>query len=65
MNEVDITLAKAKYRPKNCRRLKRQFDPEGGTLVFMAGGFGAKSSNQGTANRGQTIRPRRRSYGPW
>ena len=65
MNELDVTLTKAKYRPRNFRLLKRNFDPEGGTKVFNMGRFGAKSSNSGTASKVKTLAPRKKAYGPW
>lgn len=64
-NEVDTTLTKAKYRPRNFRLLKRQFDPEGGTKVFAAGRFTSKTANQGTSSKVKTLKPRKRAYGPW
>ncbi len=56
---------KFKYRNPNRKRLKRPFDPEGGTLVFQAGSFKSKTANQGTADKTKTIAPRRKAYGPW
>lgn len=64
MNEVNITLTKAKYRPSNFRLLRRAFDPDGGTKVVQTG-FASKTANQGTKNKVKTLKPRRRAYGPW
>lgn len=67
---IDITLSKVKYRNPDHRVLRRQgIDtlPEG-TRVFRAGRFGSKSSNGRPPNAvkdGQTLRPRRRAWGPW
>lgn len=67
---IDITLSKLKFRNPDFRTLRRQgIDtlPEG-TRVYKAGRFGSKSSNGRPANApkdGQTLRPRRRAWGPW
>lgn len=68
MNEPVAIPLKLKYRNKDFRRVKRQWDPEGGTLLFQAGTFKSKSSNQGgnkhkTPNQGWGIR--RTAYGPF
>jgi hypothetical protein len=73
---VDITLAKAKYRPTNRRlNLRDKIDPHcnmgaselcpKGTWTYMSGSYTSKSSNAGTASKVKTIAPRRRAYGPW
>lgn len=56
---------KLKYRNPQSRRLKRPFDPEGGTLVFKAGRFSSKTANQGTASKVKSLAPRRKAYGPF
>lgn len=62
---IDVTLTKAKYRPRSFKLLKRNFDPEGGTKVALQGSYTSKSSNQGTKTKVKTLRPRKRAYGPF
>lgn len=62
---IDITLAKAKYRPTNHRVLHRQqLDPPEGTRVVVTG-FASKTANAGKANKARTLAPKQRAYGPW
>jgi hypothetical protein len=56
---------KLKYRNPNSRRLRRQFDPDGGTLVFNGGTYKAKTSNSGHSIKPKTLIPRKRAYGPF
>ena len=56
---------KLKYRNPNQKRLRRPFDPEGGTLIFKAGRFGASPVSGVEKKKVVSIRPRRRAYGPF
>lgn len=47
------------------RLLHRQFDPPEGTWTFVGGTYKSKTANSGTANKVKTLRPRKRSYGPF
>lgn len=65
--EIDISLAKLKYRNPSKRWLRRdKIDPEFGTWTFNAGRFKSPGNNSGTKYRKsrKTLRSRRRAWGP-
>lgn len=58
---------KAKYRIPGRVLHRNGIDPPEGTGVYSAGKFKSKTSNAGKAEKGkgQILKPRRKSYGPW
>lgn len=68
---IDITLTKEKYRFDGGRWIWREHCegrmgiPKPGTRVFSAGRFGAKPRTNPAKGAINTIKPRRKAYGPW
>ena len=71
MPAVDVSLAKAKYRTRNRRYLHRQDVeqklgiPMPGTPVYTAGRFSTKPRTNSPRAKVNTLRPRRKAWGPW